>query len=141
MCSMQIKKLKKVVEDNQLLRNILDIVHRVFFILLIVFLVSLLFENVWEGSISAYLDLNKLLIMVIILGVITVLTRREERKAVKVEVTWKDFVYIWVASFACFTIVWWRIKDLGLGFLTYLIPFISGFLVFLLSLTTLLEEE
>ncbi|MHA1833613.1 MAG: hypothetical protein ACTSV7_06440 [Candidatus Baldrarchaeia archaeon] len=98
-------------------------------------------ENVWRGIVTTYLDLNRLLIMVIVLGVIAILTRREEKKAVKTEVTWKDLVYIGVASYACFVIVWWKIKDLGLGFLTYLIPLVSGFLVFLLSLIILSGEE
>ncbi|MHA1833450.1 MAG: hypothetical protein ACTSV7_05615 [Candidatus Baldrarchaeia archaeon] len=141
MCSVKIKKLKRIVEGNQLLQDIFDIIHKVFLILLVVFLVSLLVESVWEKLLSAYLDLNKLLIIVIVLGVITILTRREREKVVKVEVTWKDLVYIGVVSFACFVIVWWKIKDLGLGWLTYLIPVVSGFLVFLLSLVILLEEE
>ena len=137
----KLEKLKEVIRNSRLLSDILDMIHKVFSILLTVFLVLLLVENVWERTISAYLDLNKLLIVVTVLGVIAILTRREEKKAVKTEVTWKDLVYIGVASCACFVIVWWKIKDLGLGFLTYLISFISGFLVFLLSLIILSEEE
>lgn len=132
---MKIEKLQK----NKRVMQFLDFNHELFITLLITFLLLLLAETVWEGSVSAYMNINYLLIIVIASGAISVITRKEEEKVEKVELKKKDYLYIGILGIAGSLIVWYKIQDIG-G-LAYLISIVAGVLIILLSLLLFKEDE
>lgn len=132
---MKIEKLQK----NKRVMQFLEFNHELFITLLITFLLLLLAETVWEGSVSAYMNINYLLIIVIASGAISVITRKEEEKVEKVELKKKDYLYIGILGIAGTLIVWYKIQDIG-G-LAYLISIVAGVLIILLSLLLFKEDE
>lgn len=131
---MDIEKLKK----NKRAMQFLDLNHEFLSTLLVTFLLLLLVETIWEGSVSAFMNINYLLIIVIVSGAISVLTRKEE-KAEKVNLTKKDYLYIGTLGIAGTLIIWYKIKDIGK--LAYLISIVAGVLIILLSLLIFEEDE
>jgi len=132
---MNIEKLEK----NKRVMQFLELNHELFSTLLVTFLLLLLAETVWEGSVSAYMDTNYLLVIVIVSGALSVLTRKEEEKVEKVELTRKVYLYIGTLGIAGTLIVWYKIQDIG-G-LAYLISIIAGVLIIMLSLLLFEEDE
>ena len=118
-------------------KTAVEIINDVFQSLLVLYLVLLLVEQVWQYSVSMYLNLNYLLIIVIIAGIFSVFTKQKRRK--KEPVTWKDYAYITILSIIGFIIIF--IKTQELGWLSYVISIIAGILIFLLSLLVLEEDE
>lgn len=114
----------------------IEIINQAFQMLLVLYLVLLLIEQVWQYSVSMYLNLNYLLVIVIIAGIFSVFTKQKPKK--KEKITWKDYVYIAVLSIAGFMIIF--IKTQELGWLSYVISIIAGMLIFLLSLLVLEED-
>lgn len=131
---MDIEKLKK----NKRAMQLLDLNHEFFSTLLVTFLLLLLVETIWGGSVSTFMNINYLLIIVIVSGAISVLTRTEE-KAEKVNLTKKDYLYIGTLGIAGALIIWYKIKDIGK--LAYLISIVAGVLIILLSLLLFEEDE
>ena len=113
--------------------------HELFSMLLITYLLLLLAETIWGGSVSANMNINYLLISVIISGAISVLTRKEEENVEKVDITKKDYLYIGTLGIAGSLIIWYKIKDIGN--LAYLISIVAGALIVLLSLLLFKEDE
>ncbi|MDW7728135.1 MAG: hypothetical protein SCH70_13730 [Candidatus Methanoperedens sp.] len=132
---MNIEKLEK----NKRVMQFLELNHELFSTLLVTFLLLLLAETIWSGSVSANMDTNYLLVIVIVSGALSVLTRKEEEKVEKVELTRKDYLYIGTLGIAGTLIVWYKIQDIGN--LAYLISIVSGVLIILLSLLLFEEDE
>lgn len=65
---------------REILKLILEMNRNFFQYALVTYLIFLLIENVWEKSVSYYLNLNNLLIAVIISGIITVLSQEKSRR-------------------------------------------------------------
>jgi len=118
-------------------KTAVEIINTAFQSLLVLYLVLLLAEQIWPNSVSGYLNLNYLLIIVIIAGVLSVFTKQMSRK--KEPVTKKDYIYITLLSIAGFIIIF--IKTRELGWLSYIISIIAGILIFLLSYLVLTEDE
>ena len=118
-------------------KTAVEIINDVFQSLLVLYLILLLVEQVWQYSVSMYLNLNYLLIIVIIAGILSVFTKQKRRK--KEPVIWKDYAYITILSIIGFIIIF--IKTQELGWLSYVISIIAGILIFLLSLLVLEEDE
>ena len=114
-----------------------EIINASFQSLLVLYLVLLLAEQIWPYSVSWYLNLNYLLIIVIIAGVLSVFTKQEKRK--KEPITRRDYIYITVLSILGFIIIF--IKTEELGWLSYVISIIAGILIFLLSYLVLEGDE
>ncbi|KCZ70618.1 hypothetical protein ANME2D_02639 [Candidatus Methanoperedens nitroreducens] len=127
------------LEKNKMVMQFLELNHEIFSILLATFLLLLLAEIIWTGSISAYMNTNYLLIIVTVSGAISVITRKEEEKAEKIELTKKDYLYIGTLGIAGTLIIWYKIKDIGN--LAYLISIVSGVLIIMLSLLLFEEDE
>lgn len=132
---MDIEKLKK----NKSAMQLLEFNHEFFSTLLVTFLLLLLVETVWEKSVSTFMNINYFLIIVIVSGAISVLTRTEGEKMEKVNSTKKDYLYIGTLGIAGALIVWYKIKDIGM--LAYLISIVAGVLIILLSLLLFEEDE
>lgn len=132
---MNIEKLEK----NRMVMTFMEFNHELFSTLLVTFLLLLLAETIWSGSVSAHLNINYLLVIVIISGAISILTRKEEQKVEKVKITKKDYLYIGALGIAGSLIIWYKIKDIGN--LAYLISIVAGALIILLSLLLFKEDE
>lgn len=132
---MNIEKLEK----NRMVMKFMEFNHDLFSTLLVTVLLLLLAETIWSGSVSAHLNINYLLVIVIISGAISVLTRKEEQKVEKVKITKKDYLYIGIMGIAGSLIIWYKIKDIGN--LAYLISIVAGALIVLLSLLLFEEDE
>ena len=129
---MNIEKLKK----DERVTKLLDINYNFFSMLLVTYLLLLLVETIWTDSVSTFLNLNYFLLILMISGAISVLTREEE-KIKKIILTKKDFIFIAALGIAGMLIIWYKIKDIG-NF-AYLVSIIAGVLIILISL--LLNEE
>jgi len=129
---MNIEKLKK----DERVTKLLDINYNFFSMLLVTYLLLLLVETIWTDSVSTFLNLNYFLLILMISGAISVLTREEE-KIKKIILTKKDFFFIAALGIAGMLIIWYKIKDIGN--LAYVISIIAGALIILISL--LLNEE
>lgn len=129
------------IDENNTAINIIKLNHELFSTLLVTYLMLLLIENIWETSVSAHLNLNDLLIVTILSGVIAVLTTREEDmpdpEAVGTTIT--DYLFILLAGLAGTIIIWYKTQDIGN--ISYIISIISGILIVILSLIVLEDDD
>lgn len=114
-----------------------EIISSVFATFLLVYLVALLSETLWQKSISIYLNLNYLLIIVIVLGILSVLFPKEEEKQAELSAR-KKILFSGIAGFAGFAIIFYKLNTYGFGLI---ISIIAGILIFLLSILVLEDEE
>lgn len=70
-------------EKNSKIKQLLDLNLELFIILLITFLLLLLTEIFWEDSVSPYFNMNYMLIIVIISGAISFLSKRSKKNFIK----------------------------------------------------------
>ncbi len=114
-----------------------SLVNHIFQILLVTYLILLLAEQIWAGLVSVYLNLNWLLVMVIIAGVLDVFSEQLPKK--KEEVKKADYLFIISLGILGFAII--KYKTSELGWLSWMISIIAGILIILLSLLVLEEDE
>lgn len=117
----------------------INILNHLFNNLLLLYLILLLIEQIWEKSVSAYLNLNYLLIAVIITGILTMFTKQEQIKEKKKKITKKDYIFILSLSILGAVIVFFKTKELNI--LSYFISLLSGIIIFLLSYLILNEDK
>ena len=116
-----------------------ELVKAVFPILLVSYLLLVLFETIFKGSVSAYLDLNYLLIAVIVIGIAAVLSLSGEAEAVKAErLRLRDILIIVLAGLGGAAIVWYKTREMG--WLSYVISVVSGGLIVLLTVLVWRED-
>ena len=113
-----------------------SIVSHIFQTLLVTYLILLLTEQIWAGFVSTYLNLNYLLVIVILAGIIDVFA---EHKPKKQKTKKSDHILIYVLGILGFTIIKFKTGDLG--WLSWVISTIAGILIILLSLLILEEDE
>lgn len=114
-----------------------EIINYLFQSLLVTYLILLLIEQIWSSSVDIYLNLNWLLVIVIVVGILDVFSqhkKQEYKKPIK-----KDYVYVALLGIAGFVII--KFKTSQLGWLSWLISIIAGILIILLSLLVLGEDE
>lgn len=114
-----------------------SLVNHIFQVLLVTYLLLLLVEQIWTGLVSVYLNLNYLLVIVILAGILDVFSEPREKK--KEEITKKDYLYVILLGIAGFIII--KFKTASLGWLSWLISIIAGILIVLLSLLVLEDDE
>jgi uncharacterized membrane protein len=133
------KKILKEIKENRFAREAIEINHDLFVNFLIVYLLLLLIETVWEGSVSSRIRLNYLLLLIIITGVVSILSREEAMEARKPVTAGKtDYILAGVMGIAGGVIVWYKTQNIGA--LSYIISATSGILIILLSIL-ILEED
>ncbi len=93
-------------------------------------------EQIWAGLVSTYLNLNILLVVVIVTGILDVFS--EHAPIIKEKIR-KDYIFIGLLGIAGFLII--KFKTLELGWLSWVISIIAGVLIVLLSLLVLEEDE
>jgi hypothetical protein len=113
-----------------------ELVNHLFQTLLVTYLVLLLAEQLWEGIVSVYLNLNWLLIVVVIVGVVDVFSEVPPRRNARVK-GW-DYVFVVVLGILGFVII--RYKTVDLGWLSWVISLVAGALIVLLSLLVLEDK-
>jgi len=131
------ENIRKTIENSKLLRKKFEIIRELLSTMLIIFLLLVLIETVWQGSVATYINTNHILIIVVILGIITLLVAKEKTKRLK-EITRKDYALIAVTSAACTLTIWYKTQNLG--WISYSVSIIAGVLVILLSMLVLKEE-
>ena len=117
--------------------HVAEIVNYLFQSLLIGYLFLLLIEQIWSRSVSVYLNLNYILMIVIICVILDVFSEHKKQKYEKP--SWKDYTYIVLLGLGGFIII--KLKTAQLGWLSGLISIIAGILIILLSLLVLEEDE
>ena len=119
------------------MQQLISINKALFEQLLVSYLLLLLIEEIWPKSVTPYLNMNILLILVIITGAIAVLTQKEEEKIIS-KPTRKDYLLIGILGLAGAGIIFYKTKEIG--WLSYIISAISGILIILLSCLVINEE-
>lgn len=112
-------------------------ISNLFQVLLITYLALLLVEELWSGFVSLYLNLNYLLVLVIVLGILDVFsehTIKEKKRSSR-----KDYLFIIILAIAGFFII--KYKTSQLGWLSWLISVIAAVLILLLSILVLEDEN
>jgi len=115
-------------------------INTIFQIVLTAFLLMLLLQEFYLPA-KEWLNMNYFLMTVIVFGVASVLTNKDEDENTSiesVELTKKDYVFITIAGIAGAFIVWSKIKDIG--WVSYLIGAMSGILIITLSIL-MIEES
>jgi len=128
-----LKRLSKTGGENRYIRGALALVQELFVILLITFILLLLVETIWEGSVSPYLNFNHLLVVVIGVGAIAVLagSERVERKE-RGHLGTRDIIMLVCIGLAGVAIIWYKTQEVG--WLSYVISSVSAGLIVLLSM-------
>ncbi len=117
--------------------NTAEIINYLFQALLVSYLLLLLTEQIWSGSVSLYVNLNYLLIGVILTGILDVFSEHPEKKSEKIKLI--DYMFISVLGVVGFAII--KFKTAELDGLSWLISVIAGILIVLLSILVLEEDE
>ena len=116
--------------------NKAEIINHLFQTILITYLILLLIEQIWTGFVSTYLNLNYLLILTIIVGILDVFS---EHKKIEQKTTKKDYYLIYTLGILGAIIIKYKTADLN--YLSWIISIIAGILIILLSYLILEEDE
>ena len=111
-------------------------INHLFQVLLVTYLVLLLAEELWAGVVSNYLNLNYLLAIVIILGILDIFSEHPPQD--KKPITRKDYLFIIILGILGFAII--KYKTASLGWLSWVISGVAGVLIILLSILVLEED-
>jgi predicted MFS family arabinose efflux permease len=125
---------------NRLIRRCLELVRVLFPVLLSTYLLLILIETVFEGSVSSYLNLNGLLIVVIIVGIIFLITAPAEadNKQGK-HLTARNLLIMIPAGIGGAVIIWYKAQEIG--WLSYVISISGGGLIMLLPMIIWRKSE
>ncbi len=122
--------------------NYAGIINYIFQTILVTYLILLLLEQIWQGFVSVYLNLNYLLIAVIIVGILDVFSLHEDKKNERTKKSkWYDYLFIVILGILGFVIILFKTKDSLDLWLSSLISGIAGILIILLSILILSEDE
>jgi len=128
----KIKKQLKTWSENRFFRALVASIQQLFIILLVTYLILLLIETIFPGSVSRYLNLNYWLIAVIITGVITVLSRQESEKPEEKSINTGNIITLVCIGLIGAALIWYKTREIG--WLSYLISLVGGILIVLLSI-------
>jgi len=109
----------------------------IFQYLLIFYLVILLVQEYNENFLK-FLNMNYMLILTIVLGIITVLTYKP-KQVEKKKLTSLDNYFIYFLGIVGAVLVYFKINDLG--WISYLISALSGILIIVLNKLIVEEDE
>lgn len=120
------------------------LVEEIFKISLVYYFIAYLLEEIFPGIVSSFLNLNYLLGIVILSGLILVILegRREERTLLsfkKEKLSLKDHFFLFFLAALGSFIIFFRIKEIGSY--AYLISIITFFILILVPYFVLQEED
>lgn len=125
------------MEKLQFKGHIAGIINYLFQTMLVIYLFLILIEQIWAGSVSVHMNLNYLLVIVIIIGILDVFSEHEILK--RKRVGWWDYAFIFILGILGFVII--KFRTAQLEWLSWLISIIAGILIILLSILVLEEDE
>ncbi len=114
-----------------------SLINHLFQMILVTYLALLLIEQIWPGAVSLYLNLNLVLIVVIITGVLDVFADIAPAPKQKAKTT--DYLFAFSLGILGAVIIWLKLGDLG--WLRWVISLIAGALIILLSFLVLEEDN
>lgn len=117
--------------------NFASLINHFFQVILATYLILLLTEQLWKGSVSLYMNLNYFLIVVIIAGILDVFSEHPIIEKRKTDL--KDYLFVIALGILGFVII--KFKTDSLGILSWIISVIAGILIILISLLVLDEDE
>jgi len=123
--------------ENKLKKALIKLNKNVFQYLLIFYLIILLI-NEYNDKLLDFLNMNYILIVTIVLGVITVLTYKPKEEK-KQKLRRMDNYFIYLLGIVGTFLVYFKIKDLG--WISYLISILSGVLIITLNKLIVKEED
>ncbi len=129
-----LKRLSKTRRENRYIKEAVALAQQLFVTLFITFLLLILAETIWEGSVSFYLNLNYLLTAVIAVGVIALLAKPQRAQGVQraeaKHLRRRHITMAACAGLAGAAIVWYKTQEIGWP--SYIISAVSGALIVLL---------
>ncbi len=133
-------KKSDLIKNTRVFLILSKISSELFNSLLITFLLLLLIENIWENSVSEHINLNYLMLIVLIFGIISIYSSSAAGNMnTGGRATRKEYFIIVCIGIAGMMIIWSKIKYMG--FISYPISIISGILIVLLSILMLEEND
>ena len=105
---------------------------------LLIFYLAILLVQEYNENFLKFLNMNYMLILTIVLGVITVLTYKP-KQAEKKKLTSLDNYFIYFLGIAGAVLVYFKINDLG--WISYLRSALSGILIIVLNNLIVEEDE
>lgn len=114
------------------------LINEIFKVSLVAYLIFLLIETFSAGFISNYLNLNIILVVCVISGIIDFLVQKG-KKLEKRKLTRNDF--IWILTLSVIGALFILRKTIELGWISYLISFASGVLIVLISVLIIESED
>lgn len=111
---------------------------------LVTYLLLLLAETIKEGLVSFFFNLNILLVVVMLSGIVMVLTYNEKYDAQtatkkKPKILWWDILYITLLALGGSVLVYTKTQDLGS--ISLIISLLAGGIIALLSILVLTDRE
>ena len=117
-----------------------DFVQILFPVLLTTYLLMVLIETVFTGSVSSYLNLDALLVVVIIVGIISMTSGPVEACSEQYKrLTRKNFLIMISAGIGGAVIIWYKTQEIG--WLSYVISIVGGGLIGLLPVLIWRESK
>lgn len=113
--------------------------HNFFIIILVLYLVLFLLENIFTGFVSNNFDLNLILIPLFILGILTAIFPQPELPPQVTKPSMLDYLMVGVFTELTFFIVWYKLIDLGI--ISLYIALGSSLIVLLVSIMILFFPE
>jgi len=110
-----------------------DFAQTLFPVLLITYLLLVLIETVFKGSVSSYLNLDTLLVAVIIVGIISLISAPVEVESRQDKrLTTRNLLIMISAGIGGAVIIWYKTQEIG--WLSYIISVSGGGLIILLPM-------
>jgi hypothetical protein len=127
------KNNPKSTPQNSRIGWCLDLIQVLFPVFLLTYMVLILVETLFRGSVSSYLDLNYVLMIVTILGIASIITAPASSHNQKLEqLNNKNKLLIACAGIGSAAIIWYKTQQIGT--IAYLISILGGGLVVFLSI-------
>jgi peptidoglycan/LPS O-acetylase OafA/YrhL len=116
---------------------ILNLAKDVFGVSLVSYLVFFLIDQIKQGFVSDFFNLNYILGVAVVSGIISAFSKEKE-KEVK-PLTIRDYIFIIVLAIIGAAIIFYKTQ--GLGWLSWLVSAVAGVLIVIVSILLLSKDE
>ncbi|ODS40516.1 MAG: hypothetical protein A7315_08245 [Candidatus Altiarchaeales archaeon WOR_SM1_79] len=116
--------------------NFRSIIRETFQMLLVLFLLALLAQQFNPDLIDRYMNISYFLVAVIVSGVLTILTQKEEScsEEVKEKPTLTYYLFVIFMGILGAFLIWYKLRTMDISYVPYLISGLGGVLIILLSI-------